>query len=53
MGITQQGLYERVIVNRKDKTVAIDRIDGNWWHEHPFLGRRDLFLPNPNNPKNL
>ena len=20
-----------------------DRMDGNWWHEKPFIGRRDLF----------
>ena len=50
MGITQPGLYERVTVNRKNKTVAIDRIDVNWWAEEPFLGRRDLFMTNPEKP---
>ena len=23
--------------------MAIDRIDGNWHHDEPFLGRRDYF----------
>ena len=30
-GSTQKGLYERVTINRKDKSTAIDRMDGNWW----------------------
>ena len=42
-GSDQQGLYERVTVNRKEKTTAIDRMDANWWHSEAFLGRRDLF----------
>ena len=42
-GSTQKGFYERVIIDRKKKTVAVDRIDGNWWHDEPFMGRRDLF----------
>ena len=36
-------LYERVTVNRAAKSVAIDRIDANWWINEPFMGRRDLF----------
>lgn len=43
LGVDQEGLYERVTINRKEKTVAVDRMDGNWWHEKPFIGRRDLF----------
>jgi hypothetical protein len=43
LGVDQSGLYERVIINRKEKTVAVDRMDGNWWHESPFIGRRDFF----------
>ena len=43
LGFDQRGLYERVTINRADNSVAVDRIDGNWWHEQPFLGQRDLF----------
>ena len=35
--------YERIIINRADKTVAIDRIDTQFWRPKPFLGRRDFF----------
>ena len=42
-GTDQLGSYERVTINREKKTVAIDRLDVNWWHEAPFLGRRDFF----------
>ena len=45
LGLDQQGLYERVTINRKDQSTAIDRMDGNWWVEQPFIGRRDLFYP--------
>ena len=37
------GLYERVIINRKEGTTVVDRIDANWWIAEPFLGQRDLF----------
>lgn len=30
-------------INRKDRSTAVDRIDGNCWAETPFMGRRDLF----------
>ena len=43
LGCTQKGLYERVTINRKERTTAVDRIDGNFWAETPFMGRRDLF----------
>tara|TARA_B110001450_G_C17268282_1_gene338414 strand:- start:163 stop:519 length:357 start_codon:yes stop_codon:yes gene_type:complete len=43
MGFDQYGLYERVIINRKDFSVAVDRMDANWWIAEPFLGQRDLF----------
>ena len=39
----QYALYERVTINRAEKTVAVDRIDANWWFDEPFMGRRDLF----------
>ena len=44
-GYDQKGLYERVIVNRKERTTAVDRLDVNWWQSEAFLGRRDLFYP--------
>ena len=53
LGLDQRGLYQRVIINRKDKSVAVDRMDVNWWFDKPFLGRRDLFMPDPKNPKQL
>ena len=27
----QQGVYERVIIDRKNRTTAVDRMDANWW----------------------
>ena len=45
MGWDQKGWYERVTINRKDHTVAIDRMDINWLNDEPFLGQRDLFMP--------
>ena len=44
-GLDQQGLYERVTINRKERTTAIDRMDANWWQPQAFIGRRDLFYP--------
>mmetsp|Transcript_32625 Transcript_32625/g.24097 ORF Transcript_32625/g.24097 Transcript_32625/m.24097 type:complete len:158 (-) Transcript_32625:45-518(-) len=44
-GADQFGQYERVIINRKDQSTAIDRMDINWKVDAPFLGRRDLFYP--------
>ena len=37
MGYDQEGIYERVIINRKENTVAVDRMDANWWITGPFL----------------
>ena len=42
-GWDQLGLYERVIINRKNCSVDIDRMDINWWISEPFLGQRDSF----------
>ena len=42
-GFDQLGLYERVIINRKENTVSVDRLDANWWIPQPFLGQRDHF----------
>jgi hypothetical protein len=34
---------ERVVINRKEQTTAVDRMDVNCYESEPFLGRRDLF----------
>lgn len=47
MGFDQRGIFERVTINRKDQSTAIDRMDINWWIAEPFIGRRDLFYPDP------
>ena len=31
LNMDQKGLYERVTINRKEKTTAVDRMDANWW----------------------
>ena len=38
MGVDQQGLFERVTINRKTCTVSVDRIDKAWRIKEPFLG---------------
>ena len=45
LGMDQKGVYERVVINRGDKTVAIDRMDMNWKDDAPFMGQRDHFMP--------
>ena len=45
LGYDQKGWFERVTINRKDNTVAIDRLDVNWLNDEPFVGQRDLFMP--------
>ncbi len=45
LGWDQKSWFERVIINRKENTVAIDRMDVNWLEDKPFLGQRDLFMP--------
>ena len=52
-GFDQWSVYERVTINRKDKSTAIDRIDINWLHDAPFMGRRDLFFPESADSKKL
>ena len=42
-GADKLGLYERVIINRKECTVAVDRMDENYRIKGAFLGRRDYF----------
>ena len=52
-GLDQTGFYERVIINRKDNSVAVDRMDSNWWISEPFLGQRDLFYVDSENQEKL
>ena len=42
-GFDNTNLYQRVILNRSDCSVAVDRLDSNYNIEGPFLGQRDLF----------
>lgn len=42
-GVNQEGLFERVTINRKECTVSVDRIDKAWRIQEPFLGQRDFF----------
>ena len=42
-GSDNTNLYERVIVNRSECSVAIDRLDSNYYIDAPFLGQRDHF----------
>lgn len=44
-GNDQQGVMERVVIDRDENTVAIDRFDINWKVQTPFMARRDLFMP--------
>jgi len=48
LGFDQTGLYERVIINRDEESVVVDRMDVNWWIKEPFLGQRDLFYNDEN-----
>ena len=42
-GCDNKNLYQRVIINRADCSVAVDRLDENYYIETPFLAQRDLF----------
>ena len=44
-GADNKNLYERVILNRSECSVAIDRLDSNYYVEDskPFLAQRDHF----------
>ena len=45
MGFDQEQVFERVIINRKEQSVAIDRMDMNWLNNEAFIGLRDMFTP--------
>lgn len=53
MGYDQKGLYERVIINRKNKEVNVDRLDVNWLNDEPFMSQRDQFTPSSKNKNSL
>ena len=42
-GVDQEGVYERVIIDRAQLSVAVDRMDANYRIDEPFLGQRDFF----------
>jgi len=37
-------VYSRVTINRNEKSAAVDRFDANYFHDAPYVGRRDLFF---------
>jgi hypothetical protein len=40
-GWEQMGVYQRVIINRKEQSVSVDRFDMHWLEDAPYLGKRD------------
>lgn len=38
LGWEQTGLYQRVIINRKEQSVAVDRLDIHWLEDEPYMG---------------
>ena len=42
-GRDQLGVFERVIIDREELSVSVDRMDANYWIPEPFLGQRDMF----------
>ena len=42
-GADNTNCYQRVIINRNDCSVALDRLDENYYIDGPFLSQRDLF----------
>ena len=54
MGWPKKGFYERVIVNRKDQTVAIDSFEAYYFIESgPYMCTRDLFFHREDSPNKL
>ncbi len=43
LGRAHKGVYERVIVNRRNKSVAIDYMDTSFYFPQPYVAKRDLF----------
>ena len=45
MGLTStQNVYQRVTIDRKERTTAVDHFNLNYFYKEPFVARRDLFL---------
>ena len=42
-GRPHHGVYERVVVNRKTKSVAVDTMDTSFYFPEPYVATRDLF----------
>ena len=44
-GSSKKGWYERVTINRKEQTVAIDEYERHWTaKDGPYVWKRDLFM---------
>ena len=52
-GWEQMGVYQRVIINRKEQSVSVDRFDMHWLEDAPYLGKRDQFRTNTHKENTL
>ena len=52
-GFDQKDVFQRVTIDRSDKTVAIDYFNRNWFAEEPFVAKRDLFMQRADEPTKL
>ena len=53
-GGVQKGFYERITIDRKEKSVAIDSFEDCWnVKTGPYVWRRDLFFHRDDEPKKL
>ena len=53
-GLPQKGFFERITVDQKDKSVAIDSFEHHWNVETgPYVWRRDLFMTRDDEPNKL
>ena len=53
LGCDYEDVFERVVINREDKTVAIETFNRNKWYKEPFVARRDFFTPLDTEPNHL
>ena len=53
-GFPQKGFFERVVFNRKEKTVVIDSFEDKWnVKTGPYMWSRDLYWPDEEVPNKL
>ena len=53
-GLAQKGWFERITIDRKEKSVAIDSFEQKWNIETgPYVWRRDLFFHRDDEPHRL